>query len=72
MVQVTCPIKALKLENKNDKRIAFAWEPKGHRFDKIHGDGSRPDVSFYLMRRPDNVGWVSKLATIKGKQANSL
>jgi translation initiation factor 3 subunit B len=31
------------LDNKNDK-IAFAWEPKGHRFSVIHGDGPRPDI----------------------------
>lgn len=66
------PIEVLELENKNDKIIAFAWEPKGHRFAIIHGDGPRPDVSFYSMRSPNNVGRVSKLATIKGKQANSL
>jgi len=66
------PIEVLELENKNDKIIAFAWEPKGHRFAIIHGDGPRPDVSFYSMRSPNNVGRVSKLATIKGKQANFL
>lgn len=32
------PIEVLELENKNDKIIAFAWEPKGHRFAVIHGD----------------------------------
>jgi len=41
------PIEALKLENKNDKIIAFSWEPKGHMFDIIHGDGPIPYVSFY-------------------------
>lgn len=66
------PIEVLELENKNDKIIAFAWEPKGHRFAIIHGDGPRPDVSFYSMRSPNHVGRVFKLATIKGKQANSL
>jgi translation initiation factor 3 subunit B len=30
------PIEVLELENKNDKIIAFAWEPKGHRFAIIH------------------------------------
>uniref|UniRef100_A0A0D6QWQ8 Eukaryotic translation initiation factor 3 subunit B n=1 Tax=Araucaria cunninghamii TaxID=56994 RepID=A0A0D6QWQ8_ARACU len=66
------PIEVLELENKNDKIVAFAWEPKGHRFAVIHGDGPRPDVSFYSMRSPNNVGRVSKLATLKGKQANAL
>ncbi|KAL4201949.1 hypothetical protein AMTRI_Chr02g218500 [Amborella trichopoda] len=62
------PIEVLELENKNDKILAFAWEPKGHRFAVIHGDNPRPDVSFYSMRSAR----VSKLATIKGKQANAL
>ncbi|TXG62302.1 hypothetical protein EZV62_013665 [Acer yangbiense] len=48
-------VKVLELDNKNDKIIAFAWEPKGHRFAVIHGDSR-----------------VSKLATLKGKQANAL
>ncbi|GFP90453.1 eukaryotic translation initiation factor 3 subunit b [Phtheirospermum japonicum] len=66
------PIEVLELENKNDKIIAFAWEPKGHRFAVIHGDNPRPDVSFYSMRSGTNTGRVSKLTTIKGKQANAL
>ncbi|KAJ3692030.1 hypothetical protein LUZ60_012380 [Juncus effusus] len=66
------PIEVLELDNKNDKIIAFAWEPKGHRFAVIHGDGPRPDVSFYTMRTAGNTGRVSKLTTLKGKQANAL
>ncbi|KAK9919271.1 hypothetical protein M0R45_027880 [Rubus argutus] len=66
------PIEVLELENKNDKIIAFAWEPKGHRFAVIHGDNPRPDVSFYSMRTAHNTGRVSKLTTLKGKQANAL
>ncbi|KAL2234304.1 eukaryotic translation initiation factor 3 subunit B [Sesamum indicum] len=66
------PIEVLELENKNDKIIAFAWEPKGHRFAVIHGDNPRPDVSFYSMRSGTNIGRVSKLTTLKGKQANAL
>ncbi|KAK8970409.1 Eukaryotic translation initiation factor 3 subunit B [Platanthera guangdongensis] len=66
------PIEDLELENKNDKIVAFAWEPKGHRFGIIHGDGPRPDVSFYSMRTAQNTGRVSKLATLKAKQANAL
>ncbi|KAL6569251.1 Eukaryotic translation initiation factor 3 subunit B [Orobanche minor] len=66
------PIEVLELENKNDKIVAFAWEPKGHRFAVIHGDGPRPDVSFYTMRSGSNSGRVSKLTTLKGKQANAL
>ncbi|KAF3788378.1 Eukaryotic translation initiation factor 3 subunit B [Nymphaea thermarum] len=66
------PIEVLELENKNDKVIAFAWEPKGHRFAVIHGDNPRPDVSFYSMRTAHHTGRVSKLTTLKGKQANAL
>ncbi|GAA0145959.1 hypothetical protein Leryth_013162 [Lithospermum erythrorhizon] len=66
------PIEVLELENKNDKIIAFAWEPKGHRFAVIHGDNPRPDISFYSMRSGTNTGRVSKLTTLKGKQANAL
>ncbi|GFZ00756.1 eukaryotic translation initiation factor 3B-2 [Actinidia rufa] len=66
------PIEVLELENKNDKIIAFAWEPKGHRFAVIHGDSPKPDVSFYSMRTTHHTGRVSKLITLKGKQANAL
>ncbi|MED6203662.1 Eukaryotic translation initiation factor 3 subunit B [Stylosanthes scabra] len=66
------PIEVLELENKNDKIIAFAWEPKGHRFAIIHGDNPKPDVSIYSMRTAQNTGRVSKLTTLKGKQANAL
>ncbi|XP_010525888.1 PREDICTED: eukaryotic translation initiation factor 3 subunit B [Tarenaya hassleriana] len=66
------PIEVLELDNKNDKIIAFAWEPKGHRFAVIHGDSPRPDVSFYSMRSATNTGKISKLTTLKGKQANAL
>ncbi|XP_020093747.1 eukaryotic translation initiation factor 3 subunit B-like [Ananas comosus] len=66
------PIEVLELDNKNDKIVAFAWEPKGHRFAVIHGDGPRPDVSFYSMKTANNTGRVSKLTTLKAKQANAL
>lgn len=66
------PIEVLELENKNDKIIAFAWEPKGHRFAVIHGDNPKPDISIYSMRTAQNTGRVSKLTTMKGKQANAL
>ncbi|KAI7751847.1 hypothetical protein M8C21_011255 [Ambrosia artemisiifolia] len=62
------PIETFELDNKNDKVISFAWEPKGHRFAVIHGDNPRPDVSFYSVKG----GKVSKLTTLKQKQANAL
>ncbi|KAI3936147.1 hypothetical protein MKX01_021427 [Papaver californicum] len=66
------PIEVLELVNKNDKIMAFAWEPKGHRFAVIHGEASRTDISFYSMRAATNTGRVSKLTTFKGKNANAL
>eukprot|EP00898_Chlorokybus_atmophyticus_P002542 jgi/Chlat1/3289/Chrsp22S03537 len=65
------PIEVLELENKNDKIVAFAWEPKGHRFAIIHGDGPRPDVSIYTMKGSKS-GRVTLLTTLKGKTANML
>ncbi|OMO65967.1 hypothetical protein COLO4_30887 [Corchorus olitorius] len=65
-------IEVLELDNKKDKIIDFAWEPNGHSFAIIHGDNPRPDISFYSMQTAKNVGRVSKLTTLKGKQANKL
>ncbi|CAN6204897.1 unnamed protein product [Urochloa humidicola] len=65
------PIEVFELDNKNDKIIAFSWEPKGHRFAVIHGDGPKPDISFYSMQAANN-SRVSKLATLKSKEANAL
>ncbi|XP_025801980.1 eukaryotic translation initiation factor 3 subunit B-like isoform X2 [Panicum hallii] len=65
------PIEVLELDNKNDKIIAFAWEPKGHRFAVIHGDDPNPDISFYCMQAA-NTSRVSKLTTLKSKEANAL
>jgi len=66
-----CPMEVLELENKTEKIIAFAWEPKGHRFAVIHGEGARPDVSFYTMREGGG-SKLKHLATLKGKSANAL
>ncbi|CAI9297667.1 unnamed protein product [Lactuca saligna] len=66
------PIDAFELDNKNDKVISFAWEPKGQRFAVIHGGGQfYPrgfDVSFYTVKG----GKVSKLKTLYQKQADAL
>ncbi|KAJ8751673.1 hypothetical protein K2173_025835 [Erythroxylum novogranatense] len=47
-------IEVLELDNKNDKIVAFPWEPKGQRFAIIHGDSPRSDVSFYSMKTAHN------------------
>mmetsp|Transcript_36262 Transcript_36262/g.43780 ORF Transcript_36262/g.43780 Transcript_36262/m.43780 type:complete len:706 (-) Transcript_36262:230-2347(-) len=65
-----CPMEVLELENKSEKIVAFAWEPKGPRFAIIHGDGPRPDITFYTMI--DKLGRCKKLGTLKGKSANAL
>jgi translation initiation factor 3 subunit B len=62
----------LEIENKNEKVIAFAWEPKGHRFAVIHGEGPRPDVSFYSMKSKTGADKLTLLTTLKSKQANAL
>jgi len=56
----------------DEKILAFAWEPSGHRFAVIHGDQSKPNVSFYSMETPQNPGKVSKLATFDDKEADAL
>ncbi|TVU10085.1 hypothetical protein EJB05_43593 [Eragrostis curvula] len=66
------PIEVLELDNKNDKIIAFAWEPNGQRFAVIHGEGPKPDISFYSMQTANSTGRVSKLVTLKSKEANAL
>mmetsp|Transcript_31210 Transcript_31210/g.99522 ORF Transcript_31210/g.99522 Transcript_31210/m.99522 type:complete len:709 (+) Transcript_31210:505-2631(+) len=64
------PMEVLELENKSDKIIAFAWEPKGDRFAVVHGDGPRPDISFYTMK--DKLNRVKHLGTLKSRTVNSL
>ena len=44
------PMEVFELPNKSEKVHSFAWEPKGHRFAIVHGDGPRPSISFYTMR----------------------
>jgi translation initiation factor 3 subunit B len=68
-----CPMEVLELPDKNQKIVAFAWEPKGHRFAVIHGDGARPDVSFYAMMDKDSaVNKVKRIGTLQNKTANHL
>ena len=40
-----CPMEVLELANKAEKIVAFAWEPKGHRFAVIHGVTVRARMS---------------------------
>ena len=67
-----CPMEVLELADKSEKIVAFAWEPKGHRFAIIHGDGARPDVSFYSMKDKQGNNNCTLIGTIKNKTANHL
>lgn len=60
-------IEVFELDRKNDKIIAFAWEPTGHRFAVIHGNGPRHDMSFYSMRTAE-----SKITTLEDRQADAM
>jgi translation initiation factor 3 subunit B len=67
-----CPMEVVELANKAEKIVAFAWEPKGHRFAVIHGDGARPDVSFYSMKDKQGNNNCTLIGTVKNKTANHL
>jgi len=58
------PIESLELK---DNVQNFAWEPKGNRFAIIHGEGSKPDVSFYALEKT-----VKLLKTLEKKPVNGL
>lgn len=67
------PMEVLELPNKSEKVHTFAWEPKGHRFAVVHGDGPRLNVSFYSMK--DDKGKLSTvrhLSTLQGKSCNQI
>jgi len=48
--------------------VDFAWEPDGHRFAVIHGDGNRPDVSFWSLKGRK----LTLIKTLKEKLTNAL
>lgn len=66
------PMEVLELPNKSEKILSFAWEPKGHRFAVVHGDGPRPNVSFYSMKDDKGRLGVKLLSTLQGKACNQL
>lgn len=51
---------------------AFAWEPQGHRFAVVHGDGSRPLVSFYDMNGGTTKRELTLMVTLENRQCNNL
>jgi len=65
------PMEVLELANKQEKIVEFAWEPKGHRFAVVHGDGARPEVSFYTMKDPKS-RQAKHLGTLHGRPVTSI
>ena len=55
-----------------DKIVTVAPKPKGHRLATIHGDGPRPNITFYSMSSTHNVCRDPNVTTLKGKQTNVL
>nr|P56821.1 RecName: Full=Eukaryotic translation initiation factor 3 subunit B; Short=eIF3b; AltName: Full=eIF-3-eta; AltName: Full=eIF3 p110 [Nicotiana tabacum]CAA72721.1 PRT1 protein [Nicotiana tabacum] len=68
------PIEVLELDNTNDKIPAFGWGPEGSPICCYPSVTTpRPDIRFYSVPVwALTPGLVSKLTTLKGKQANAL
>lgn len=60
------------MPNKAEKVVTFAWEPKGHRFAVVHGDGPRPSLSFFTMRDEKGRLAVKLLGTITNRPCNHI
>ena len=70
-----CPMEVLELPDKTQKIVAFAWEPKGHRFavTRTASATRRPDEAFYTMIDDRSaVNKVKLIGTVKNKTANCL
>jgi len=64
------PVEGLEMK---DTVHSFAWEPNGHRFGVVHGDGSKPSVSFYSMLSSDGKRQeLTHLVTLENRSCNSL
>lgn len=79
MQEEDIPIEVLELKKKDDKVIAFAWEPMGDRLAYVHGEGMRPDVTFCSMFSTTGTGKnvqrqarLQELTHLKQKGANAL
>lgn len=67
------PMEVMELPNKNDKIMDFAWEPMGHRFIVIHGEGPRYSVSFYSMKgEKGKLGITKYQSTLVDKQTTAI
>ncbi len=45
-----CGAQVFELKNNKEKVHHLAWEPRGHRFALLHGEGPRPSISFFSVR----------------------
>ncbi|KAH8048891.1 hypothetical protein JL720_15742 [Aureococcus anophagefferens] len=63
------PVEMLEMK---DTVHAFAWEPSGHRFAVIHGDGAKPSVSFHSMLGKDGRPELTHLVTLENRSCNSI
>jgi translation initiation factor 3 subunit B len=68
------PAEVLELPDKTHRCLAFAWEPKGHRFAIVHGEPgtARPSVSFYTMRDAKGRLGAQLVGTLANKSVNGL
>ena len=66
------PMEVMELPNNRDKVHAFAWEPKGHRFCVVHGEGTRPSVSFYSMKDDKGRLGVKLIGTLTNRACNGV
>ncbi|KAJ1452451.1 eukaryotic translation initiation factor eIF2A-domain-containing protein [Pelagophyceae sp. CCMP2097] len=66
------PVEMLEMKGQ-DVVHAFAWEPAGHRFAIVHGENSKPNVSFYSMFGPDGKKQeLTHLVTLESRSCNAL
>ncbi len=73
LFRVDAPLVPVEMLEMKDTVHAFAWEPQGHRFAVIHGDGAKPNVSFYSMLGGDGKKQeLAHLVTLENRTANSI
>jgi len=64
------PVEMLDL--KTPVVIAFAWEPQGDKFAVVHGDGPKPDVSFYTMNGGPKKKELFSVVNLEQRSCNQL
>ncbi|PNW85513.1 hypothetical protein CHLRE_03g190100v5 [Chlamydomonas reinhardtii] len=66
------PLEVFELKNNKERVLNFAWEPKGHRFAVVHGDGPRPNISFFSMRDDKGRLGVRELKMLESRACNAI